>query len=44
MTAGSEAHWSWFCDLGEIPFRVSAADADGNIIDGPTDWTSFVCK
>jgi outer membrane protein assembly factor BamB len=35
--------WSAITLLGPIPFRITAVDAGGNAIEGPTDWSVFSC-
>jgi len=36
--------WNTITGLVGVEYRISAIDSDGNIIDGPTEWSSFVCK
>ena len=35
--------WNFYVDLGSIPFRVTALDREGNIVEGPTDIAFFTC-
>ncbi len=44
LTIDNSHDWQWFVDFGPITYRVSAVDEHGNIITGPTDWTTFMCK
>jgi outer membrane protein assembly factor BamB len=44
LIAPDETTWNNIKELGKIFFSVTAIDANGNIIDGPTPWTSFVCN
>lgn len=37
------AGWGAYVDLGAIPYRVSALDASGAVIDGPTEWATCTC-
>ena len=36
-----EEQWNEFRNIGKIYYRITALDSFGNIIDGPTDWSSF---
>jgi len=40
----AEEQWNILKVAGEIDFRISAVDIDGNVLDGPTAWSSFVCN
>jgi len=36
--------WKDFWELGKIHYSVSAVDLEGNVIDGPSSWSSFNCN
>jgi len=38
-----EVEWNFFVNLGTVYYLVQAMDADGNVIVGPTDVSSFTC-
>ena len=29
--------------MGPIDYRIAAVDESGNIVDGPTEWSTFTC-
>jgi outer membrane protein assembly factor BamB len=35
--------WTMLKMVGPIPFRITAVDAGGNAIEGPTEWSVFSC-
>jgi len=44
LIANSDYDWKLYESFGPVLYRVSAYDSNGNIIEGPTDWSVFSCK
>ncbi|MBN1593736.1 MAG: right-handed parallel beta-helix repeat-containing protein [Candidatus Coatesbacteria bacterium] len=43
LIAGDQPGWNGYVGLGTMYYRVSAMDASGKIIDGPTEWFPCTC-
>lgn len=43
LIAGDQAGWAGYVSLGTINYRVSALDALGTVINGPTEWATCTC-
>lgn len=43
ITVATEEDWEKFVELGTIWFRVTAYEEETKVIEGPTDWTTFLC-
>jgi hypothetical protein len=44
VISSDQEQWQSLASLGKIYYSVSALDSDGNVIAGPTAWSSFICK
>jgi hypothetical protein len=43
LIAKDTTQWKAMTTIGNMQYRVTAIDSDGNVIKGPTDWFGFKC-
>ncbi|MBU1626610.1 DUF1565 domain-containing protein [bacterium] len=44
IIADNKSIWQSFAGLGPIPYRVTAYNKDGYILEGPTSWGIIICN